>query len=225
MAPCFPAGDPPIAIVVVFFQDRIVPSLLRHRGGMTYAPHRHGRGFASRQDMFNRIGLSGINGEPVLASNLQGSSRIPAGIHLWNPFGEIFRRFPVPVCRGAGQRQVQQVSRKLSLDLSAPGTKATVVGLGQRNDMLDIRLVPVLETGARVRAVDDSAQALNDLQFDGLGIGVVLSVVGRATMFRSDSDAPVHAIGRMSQITAKMQHADDACCDEHKPVFGDRSHW
>lgn len=65
------------------------------------------------------------------------------------------------------------------------------MGLRARDDVLDVRLAPVLEVPAGVRAVDLAAEALDDAWLDGLRVRVIGASIGCATVLQShDETAP-----------------------------------
>ena len=90
----------------------------------------------------------------------------------------------MPVYAGRGEGEVQEVGCKLVLRVGVSGTKATVVGIGAGDDVLDVRVLDAVEPGPGVWAVD-AALGVNDAGFNGRRVMVVVWVVFRASVFRA----------------------------------------
>ena len=61
--------------------------------------------------------------------------------------------------------------------------QAAVVGLGDGDDVFDVGLTTAGEGAPGIEAVDASAEGRDDARLDRLGIGIVVPVVWRATVF------------------------------------------
>ena len=64
------------------------------------------------------------------------------------------------------------------------------MGLADGDHVLDIGLARAREVPAHVGPVDAPTKALDDLALDGLRVGIVIAIVGRATVLGDDEAAP-----------------------------------
>ena len=73
--------------------------------------------------------------------------------------------------------------------------------LAPGNDMLNIGFGELPERFAGVRQID-APKAIGNLQFDGLRIAIFVRVVGCASFFWSDNEAPPFLAGLRRKIAA-----------------------
>ena len=135
------AADAPVAVVVPL-GNRLRSGgcgsrRCRHR---TAREHDHLRRGAPRQHSIQRVGLTPVDGEPVLLPNGDDPSRVPAAVPRREPLGRVVVDLLVPVHAWAGQREVQQVSGEPPLRRSIGGAQPAVVRLRASDEVLDVGL-------------------------------------------------------------------------------------
>ena len=100
-----------------------------------------------------------IDGEIVLAANLDDAVRKPAPVHGRQPAGGVVVTLVVAVETRFGQSEIEQVRRETPTRAWIGGAQPAVVRLGASDDMLDVGLAGVGEVLQRIGAIDASSSA------------------------------------------------------------------
>ena len=87
-----------------------------------------------------------------------------------------------------GEGEIGEIASEGAAGSGMGGAQAGVVGFGGRDDVLDVGLAKAREALAVVGAVEGT-EALGDLGFYGLRVGVVVAVVGGAALLGGDGKA------------------------------------
>ena len=111
-----------------------------------------------------------------------------------------------------------QPSQKFNRSLIAPcgstrcRAQAGIMRLAPGNDMLDIGFGELPERFAGVRRID-APKTIGNSRFDGLRVAVFVRVVGCASFFWSDNEAPP-LLGRTRRKIATMRNQGEKNCKD-----------
>ena len=130
-----------------------------------------------------------VNRQWVFLTNRHNPGSEPAPILVWQPFGRIVGCFLVSVEPGGCQREIVKVAGESLPHDTGSRTEPGVVSLGDRNDMLDVRLQEALELGSVVRR-PHATKYPDDPGFRALGVLIVAAVIRCASAFLRYRDAP-----------------------------------
>ena len=134
MPACLRAGDAAVAVVVIELEGTAT-SLTggngdrRRDGSRTEVVDVHGRRCTPRQDAFQHVSFTRVDGEGVALAHLDDAARKPAVVEVREPFRCVLRALVGTVDCGAGEGQVEQVTSKLTPGGVVRRTQSAVMGL------------------------------------------------------------------------------------------------
>ncbi len=107
-----------------------------------------------------------IDSEAIIASHLHDSVREPALVYLGQPFASVLAAFAkrfASVHFRCGQCEVEYISGEHGLCIGVSSTQATIVGLGQRHNVIYVDLASVFEMSAGIGTIYPAIHAIDDV--------------------------------------------------------------